>query len=247
TGTDPAPDALWGNGELISTVTGTTPADGNPYNNGSGIQYYQKPNKTAYDPCPAGWRVPTQDEWETLANYCNPSSVSATPEPDVSGSFSTSTSDSRSAVTPVGSGTATIPTNNPNLVWVTVVKGLPDNSVAGWGGNNAPSSSVPGYAIYNKVDWLGADGSGGAKAYLEASGSNRLYDDACPSPLLFLSATGCREQSMGKEDSLYTGQYWSSTVNESSNYAHRIFLENTRVLLSRRLRVAGQAVRCVAE
>jgi hypothetical protein len=64
-----SPDALWGNG---SAITAATPGAGSVLYNGN---YYQRPVKTANDPCPAGWRLPTQDEWERLGDYnCNPTS-----------------------------------------------------------------------------------------------------------------------------------------------------------------------------
>jgi hypothetical protein len=46
-----------------------TPVGGVFYN----TKYYQNPVRTNYDPCPAGFRVPTQDEWEQLGAYdCRP-------------------------------------------------------------------------------------------------------------------------------------------------------------------------------
>jgi uncharacterized protein (TIGR02145 family) len=57
---------LWGNGASINTIT----SGGGVYYNGN---YYQQPVKSSNDPCPNGWRIPTQDEWERLVNYdCNP-------------------------------------------------------------------------------------------------------------------------------------------------------------------------------
>jgi hypothetical protein len=67
-------DSLWGNGVSINTPTDPEgafcSADGH---------HYQKPVKTANDPCPNGFRVPTQDEWERIgsAHNCDPSSTAS--------------------------------------------------------------------------------------------------------------------------------------------------------------------------
>ncbi|MDR3327192.1 MAG: fibrobacter succinogenes major paralogous domain-containing protein [Prevotellaceae bacterium] len=171
---------LWGNGVVVGTSTGATPADGNPYDDGDGIKYYQKPVKQPADPCPEGWRVPTQDEWETLGNYCNASSVAD----NTNGYFPTNSPSSYATVTTVGSGTTTVPINNPNLVWVTVANGLPDASNWSYA---TPSLKVGGYALYNKTDWDNADA--GYK-----NGTLHLYDADAPRVLLFLPSVGYPQQ-----------------------------------------------------
>ncbi|MDR3327863.1 MAG: fibrobacter succinogenes major paralogous domain-containing protein [Prevotellaceae bacterium] len=231
TGTTPVPDALWGNGVAVGTPTGTTPADGNPYNG----SFYQKPVKTDYDPCPSGWRVPTQDEWETLGNYCNASSIAY---PQFGGYFSTS-ANTNSTVTSVGlsnTGKAAIPTNNPNLVWVTVANGLPD--ATGWSASN-PSAKVGGYALYDKTEWDNA-----AADY--RNGIKPLYEAAAPVPLLFLPAAGYRNYSGSQNDAGYYGYYWSSTVNEANS--HNLFFNSSLVNTGNgNNRVLGFSLRCVAE
>ena len=64
-------DALWGNGQAISTPTpgpgAVLRSDGN---------YYQRPDKTVNDPCPSGFRLPTQNDWELICNYhCDPATA----------------------------------------------------------------------------------------------------------------------------------------------------------------------------
>jgi uncharacterized protein (TIGR02145 family) len=99
---------LWGNGQPIST-TGNTPKKG------------------ANDPCPAGWRVPTQHEWALLGNE---------------GGSMTSTSNDYFNV----SGIATLP--NSNLYWVKVNNGKANTSFS--------SGALCGYALYEKTVWEGA-------------------------------------------------------------------------------------------
>jgi len=60
-------NSLWGNGSPINMMT----AGGiwSDYDN----RFYQRPVKTENDPCPDGWRVPTQNDWELMLNYdCRP-------------------------------------------------------------------------------------------------------------------------------------------------------------------------------
>jgi hypothetical protein len=213
--------ARWGNGVVPDTPTGATDAEGNPWNDNGTIKYYQKPVKhPTNDPCPSGWRVPTQDEWETLGNYCDAHTAS--------GEFTVTNG--------VGN-----PANNPDLYWVAVVGGKTDKN---WAADNTAS----GYAIYNKIDWLGADGLGGAKAYAAQSGKY-LYDDApdCPSPLLFLPVAGSRLYTNGKVDNVGDrGFYWSSTVSETGS--HCLFFTNEAVRPNNAgFRAFGFSVRCVAE
>jgi hypothetical protein len=111
---------LWGNGVSIDTPTN----DGISYNG----YFYQKPVKTANDPCPSGFRVPTQDEWERIGgNYdCRP---------DIPGN-------------PVSFGnTFFTDIAATNLVWVRV------NFGKALGTFPSGSNYRLGYAIYYKEDW----------------------------------------------------------------------------------------------
>jgi uncharacterized protein (TIGR02145 family) len=231
----------WGNGKDISAPTGTTPADGNPYNG----YYYQKPVKADSDPCPAGWRDPTQDEWATLCKYCNSSAADDF-------FFTTSSHDSNDGD---GDGdytnnsfgaNGTSPTYNPNLFWVPIFEGQPSDYLK-------TKRFVADYAIYSKKAWLGDDGTGntnGAKKYYRDNPSTRrLYDpdeDACPSPLLFLPAAGIRGCDGSVSIGVGTeGCYWSSTVNDASY----TFITNGYAVdpHPKLIRAYGHSVRCVAE
>ncbi|MDR3327536.1 MAG: hypothetical protein LBT04_05345 [Prevotellaceae bacterium] len=207
---------------------------GNPYTsvispNPAATRYYQQPKRTDYDPCPAGWRVPTQDEWETLGDYCDPSTAD--------GYFYTS-SNNNSVVTTVGAGTATVPTRNPNLVWVTVANGLPDAS--SWSAATS-SLKVGGYALYDKTEWDNAD------ADYNANGTKPLYDVAAPVPLLFLPAAGGRRDENGAFLGVGSfGSYWSSTVNLEISYY--LYFDTTSIYPRESgQRASGLSVRCVAD
>jgi hypothetical protein len=90
----PQNDALWGNGKAVGGAYDMANLDyaagtGVLYNHNGADKWYQSPQTpTQYannDPCKKmntgdgkSWRLPTQDEWERLANYdCNPTNASA--------------------------------------------------------------------------------------------------------------------------------------------------------------------------
>jgi hypothetical protein len=207
-------DALWGNGQATTTET---PGGGNPYITGGVTKYYQQPVKTVNDPCPAGWRVPTQDEWETLGNYCD--------SRNAGGSFS--------GIPLEGKAPGSY---NPNLWWVPVANGIPDaGATVAWS-----TTKVGGYAIYLKTDWDSAD-----DAY--KTGVSPLYAENAPVPLLFLPAAGYRYYYDGSAlDVGSYGGYWSSSVNSTSayylNFNSGFVYPNTSSN-----RAYGLSVRCVAE
>jgi hypothetical protein len=200
-----AADALWGNGVNVNI---TTP-EGVLY----GTDYYQS-TKWIYpenNPCPDGFRVPTQDEWERLGNYgCNPYSSSGDVYTYITGGKT-----------------------NEGLTWVPVVcnrnnsgRCVPDNI---WSANTTAS----GYAIYETAEWDKAITTGGVYAewaagsspttdsfnYKNADGITYKYpslheEDTAPEPLLFLPIAGYRSYSNGTVyDTGGRGKYWSSIVN----------------------------------
>jgi uncharacterized protein (TIGR02145 family) len=115
---------LWGNGVAISTATNP---DGILYNG----NYYQKQVRTVNDPCPEGWRVPTQNDWELLCNYdCDPRTAAS--------SFSTSTG---------------VASTNSGFTWVQV-RCYPLSGGCTMGA--LATNSQGGYAVYKTSEWEAA-------------------------------------------------------------------------------------------
>ena len=85
------------------------------------------PQKGANDPCPSGWRVPTEHEWALLCNE--------------GGSITTTTNDHI-----LTSGNVTLP--NSGLYWVNVVNGKVSSSFA--------ANAMCGYALYEQTAWNSA-------------------------------------------------------------------------------------------
>ncbi len=209
---------LWGNGSAITTATDAIPG-GIPWTD---KHTYQSPVKTVNDPCPDGWRVPTEDEWERLIAYdCN-SMASG-------GSFSTSADNIN----------GTTPSKSP-FTWVPVVcSGGVCTAKADWkGGTTGTSGTYSGYAVYKKEDWV---------AFADKTGD--LSADGAPEPFIFLPAAGDRanvaatliSNSVGS-----SGSYWSSTI--SGTNARYLSLSSTNVSLNaNNTRARGYSIRCVAE
>jgi hypothetical protein len=224
----------WGNGNAVGYDGFSATDVGAVLYNG---KYYQKPVKTVNDPCPAGFRVPTQDEWERLCDYnCNPGSAV--------GLFYTNNV----------KGTVPSATSNPGLTWVHVVCTYSDTEAdrrcvpdATWSENVTSS----GYAIYATVDWEDAITTGVYKDWdMTTNGFSSypsLHSDAAPEPLLFLPAAGYRNLNSSTLE--YTGSkvyYWSSAVNSTGAY-HLYFTSSYVNPSSNSNRAYGSSIRCVAE
>jgi hypothetical protein len=213
----------WGNGVVINNAT---PGGGVLFSNG---RYYQKPVKTVNDPCPNGFRVPTQDEWERICAYdCKPNVAD--------GYFTTTVS---------GGDTG------KGLTWVPVVctagtinKCVPKNT---W--SQYVNSS--GYAIYKTEVWNSAKTSG---VYAGWDGTTNgfssypsLHDAAAPEPLLFLPIAGSRDYKSGVvTNTSSTGSYCSSSVYNT--HVRCLRLSNGNVYPGDYVDPGyGLSVRCVAE
>jgi hypothetical protein len=227
---------LWGNGQGF---TGQTDDKGGVFYN---EKYYQNTDWhiPSNDPCPDGFRVPTQDELERLGNYdCNPEVASYFGNITVSG-------------TPTGKG----------LTWVSVVcnrsnsgRCVPDNADRS---SYANQYSGSGHAIYKTAEWEAAINTGVYKDWdktingfnIKVDGNYKypsLHEEStAPEPLLFLPAAGWRDCQNGNISWMCEkGFYWSSTVNDKN--ARGIELAKSGVNSSISPRAYGFSVRCVAE
>ncbi|MDR1591981.1 MAG: fibrobacter succinogenes major paralogous domain-containing protein [Prevotellaceae bacterium] len=223
----PAKSDLWGNGESWTEQDdnqgGVLHTDG---------KYYQNTDWAIPDnnPCPSGWRIPTQDEWERLVNYdCNPSAGST-----------------EITILNTGKTTTTRGTNN-ELTWIPVKGGKV--TTTNWG---ETTGNLGGYAVYKASDWT--DATTVASGYFYnvdwSTTDKRLHDAAAPEPLLFLPAAGMRNFSDGifyyRASSYYGGGYWSSTTH-SGNSAYGLLADSRYVNAAYLLFYCGKAlsVRCV--
>jgi hypothetical protein len=236
--TNSAPDAntLWGNGVAVGTPTtpeGVQSTGGNYYQSTKWIH-------SENDPCPPGFRVPTQDEWERLGDYeCQPNSAGGT----------------LTDITVTGKHTG------KGLTWVPVIctystgRCVPNNS---WSTGNSS-----GYAIYEESVWTDATTTGVYAAWAVASPTTdtfnnqngdgtykypSLHEEAtAPEPLLFLPASGLRNDGSGAVGSTGNyGYYWSSTVNGTNAYS--LGFNSSAVYPSfNNKRAGGFSIRCVVE
>jgi hypothetical protein len=206
-------DNLWGNGLAIGSGGNGVDSEGNEVPLGKG----------SYDPCPSGYRVPTQHEWALLGNE--------------GGNYGDTSNDSFSTTSNTNStvaGNAATPTGNPGITWVRVSKGKASSGFV--------SNATCGYALYDFDEWKEADT--GYK-----NGSDLLSDAGAPEPLLFLPAGGYRYYGDGYVYNTGSyGYYWSSVVNGADS--HNMYFYSSSVNAnsgSNRYRAYGLSVRCVAE
>ena len=203
---------LWGNGGGLLTQNTTT----------------YTASENTQNPCPTGYRVPTQHEWALLGWE--------------DGSFTSDAYDFKSNL-----GTVVFTSANSDLVWVKVMNGVPSLTFT--------AGNLCGYALYKQSDWSAAIGVGGYFNGLLANGSNvsavfsgkKLYDAGAPAPLLFLPTAGYRFYDDGVVYDVGTGgSYWSSTVG--SDYSYALYFCSSFVQAgSYTGRAYGFSVRCVAE
>jgi hypothetical protein len=208
-------DDLWGNGEGLN---------GNPDNHG-GIRkiednkYYQNTNWVipGNNPCPDGFRVPTQDEWERICNYdCNPGS--------------------RNSSTNIAT--------NTDLTWVTVAGGKKsdswsDISIGGFAIYDAEewkaATTNSGGYFYN-VDWSSSTNM--KRLYDDKAPEPLIF---LPSAGIRVCNSGSlSEKGVG-------GYYWSSTVVDTKAYNmyFGIMLGTIAVNTTEYARANGMSVRCV--
>ncbi|MDR1592815.1 MAG: fibrobacter succinogenes major paralogous domain-containing protein [Prevotellaceae bacterium] len=224
-------DSLWGNGEGYGKQNDNQ--GGVLYTNG---KYYQNTDWAipANNPCVsmgAGWRVPTQDEWERLCNYnSDPGSASGGVPTIAEGDMP-------------ATGQATTSTGSAPLTWVPVAGGIPSTD---WVIDT--EQKLGGYAVYKTADWKAAIAMGGYFDPNSVGSPNfntyTLYAAAAPEPLLFLPAAGTRNPGTGVLGGS-EGNYWSSTRYNTTNYSTFLRLQKTQVVPNvNTSRSSGYSVRC---
>ncbi|MDR1738787.1 MAG: hypothetical protein LBR66_08250 [Candidatus Symbiothrix sp.] len=215
---------FWGNGEGLL---------------GQGVTNYSGP-QNRYNPCPTGFRLPTQHEWASIGfsdgqfsdisgdiwTWCDYNSLTGTwevPDPANPGFPADGSSFEKyfeDGSLPTGSAA-----ENNRIVWISVVDGKPSfdwdvpatlYTVYG----EVENPHMCGYALYTVADWTAATGVGG---YLNGvdwtTTDKRLYDRHAPEPLMFLPAAGLRSGAIEAiRNTGYTGSYWSSTVSDLGYY-----------------------------
>jgi hypothetical protein len=204
---NPATDQafFWGNGKGHADQT-TPPTSG----------------ENIHNPCPAGFRVPTQHEWALLGledgDFTNP----------YNDTFST---DDINGTSP-----------NDSITWVPVVNGVADVDNTSWSSGN-----LCGYALYRKIVWDEERAPGG---YFNTSGLNMtkpLTAEDAPEPLMFLPAAGVRGIDGSVSDVGNKGQYWSSTVNTVERSWILNFISADVSAAQHNAMASGLSVRCLAE
>ena len=222
TGNEPPQNNLWGNGVDIDVPTTTGILHPTIEN-----QFHQSTSwlLPENDPCRvhlgAGWRVPTQDEWERIGAYdCNPA-VAA-------GEFVVSVN-----------GTVPPAINNISpFTWVPVSCRIGEcrpNAPGSWQNN-----AINGFVIYKTEDWQNTT---------EAQRAGNLIADDMPEPFLFLPTAGWRINTTGNvHNETLTGWYWSSTaVGNNNARALQFFMDGGVAVNSWVGRANGLSIRCVRD
>ena len=221
TSAEPALSNLWGNG----TSTGMTGLQNN-FQHNSGIDFSGNSGVAANqkNPCPTGYRVPTQYEWALIMHEGGSVTV------DNNDYFEFASGGSHLS----SSGAAWyVPLSNTNVVWVRVS----DKKAA----TGFAASKMNGYALYNATD--AAIDTETDRNTVFAVGTD-LTAAAAPTPLLFLPATGYRRGNIvGAAAVTNTGSlgyYWSSCGS------YYVYLSNVAAIVyGTTIRIHGFPIRCV--
>jgi len=144
----------------------------------------QTPGRGPNDPCPPGWRVPTQFEWALLGNAGTASNTTA----------------GQGFTTPANTA---VPTTS-GIVWVPVRGGqVSTDSWGNWPGDAHANRPLTGYALYTLADW---------NAWNVSENPNRtnMLAEGAPEPLMFLPAAGILNWSGAFNFTGSTGAYATS-------------------------------------
>ena len=210
---------------IIGSNNWVTPTTNTLWGNGSGVSN-QTPVSGSNNPCPAGWRVPTEHEWALLANEGGSSS-----------------SDIDDLFPPITSATL-VPSG---LYWVKVLNGCATPTFYfSHDGETVSRCDMCGYALYTQNEWETAVASN--PGYQD--GSLSLTTQNAPKPLMFLPAAGFRIFGERRSLEFSTGQYgtyWTSTIRYSNEVFN--FTLNTMVVAaaSPNYHAFGFSIRCVQE
>jgi len=211
---------FWGNGDSLDDQINT--------------KYEGDDNK--YNPCPTGFRIPTQNEWASIGIE----------NADYKDIFD----DGFPVALPVAHPNNGVGHSNPYLYWVPVVNGRVSQAWETGGYLEINNPKMTGYAIYATADWAAVSASGKA-------GTTPLYADLEPEPLMFLPAAGFRN-GMGNGtsaeplwDAGYSGSYWSSTF-AYSNYSYALWFDHQNVSATGMSTgghciSSGRSVRCIED
>ena len=168
---------------------------------------YQIPVRTANDPCPPGWRVPTQDELERIGPYdCNPLRIDWASNAATGAGIPLEPQFARHRRFAQEPGV--VVNLVYNLIWIRVVcrDGMCHFSQSS-GQVNA------GYALYEFEEWY-------AFTVGLTMGQMRqinLLQDGAPEPFLFLPLGGLRNRS-GVMVNTDQGYYWTSSRRDHINF-----------------------------
>jgi hypothetical protein len=197
---NPHVPTLWGNG---NTVAG----GGN-----SGV------TKQDNDPCPSGFRVPTEHEWALLANE--------------DGSSTSYTGDHLNLT---GWGGSYSDAATSGITWVYVTEGKVGNS---WTDNG----KTRGYALYRKDVWNAADINYKNGTYSLAN------PDAPNPLMFLPAAGMRNDINCNVENTGLNGRYWSSVVDGDASFSFDVQYQYVGVLnAGHSYRAFGLSVRCISE
>jgi hypothetical protein len=213
---------LWGNGGGVSYQTNFSHNSSTPFSGQTGIAANSK------NPCPNGYRVPTQHEWALILNE--------------DGSHTATTNDyfNSAGTNTDGYGTTWyVPSSNPNVVWVRVS----DKQAA----TSFLSNKMNGYALYDATDTAIDDP--GKRDLVFVAGKD-LTDSSAPNPLMFLPAAGYRDyqntSNVPVRETGIGGYYWSSVVSSYYSYSMDFTSSLVKVQVNGS-RAYGRSVRCIKE